>query len=135
MLIESIVLGLLASALGFVTGILLVLLLTKIAPDLISLGSGTDVGLSITPLVFVQVVLSGLIVTVVSAFIPAFRAARVRPIDALRESTVDRTSASRGRMVIGGVLSALGVVLTLFGALASQGLVLAAGPRSCSSAS
>ncbi len=127
-LVESLVLGLLASALGFAAGIVLVVLLTKIAPDLISLGSGADVGLSISPAVFVQVVLSGLIVTVVSAFIPAFRAARVRPIEALRESTIDRTSASRFRMIAGAVLCALGTVLTLVGAFGALGLVLAAGP-------
>lgn len=127
-LIESIVLGALASALGFVAGLLLVLLLTRIAPSLVTFGSGADVGLAVSPWGFVQVVVSGLIVTMISAFIPAFRAARARPIEALRESGVDRSSSSRVRFVIGAGLLAIGIGATLIGGFAGQGLLLVVGP-------
>lgn len=127
-LIESFVLGLIASVLGFLAGILLVVVLSKISPDLITFGSGADVGLTVTPTVFVQVVLSGLFFTVLSAFIPAFRAARVRPIEALRDATVDRTSSSKVRAIIGAVLCGLGIVATLVGSLTGTALVLGIGP-------
>ncbi|MFN8039615.1 MAG: ABC transporter permease [Acidimicrobiales bacterium] len=127
-IIESVVLGVLASALGFVAGLLLVVLLTKLAPSLITFGSGADVGLSVSPFGFVQVVISGLVVTVVSAFIPAFRAARARPIEALRDAGVDRSSSSKARFVIGAGLCAIGIGATLAGGLAGQGLLLVVGP-------
>ena len=47
--------------------------------------------------------------TLLASFFPALRASRIAPLAALRESAVDSTSASKGRLIGGTVITALGV--------------------------
>ena len=61
----------------------------------------------------------GVIVTVVSALLPARRASRVPPLAALREVAVDRTGRSRVRFVIGLAVLAGGLVAVVVGATGS----------------
>ena len=65
----------------------------------------------------------GMIVTVLSAWLPARRAGRVPPMAALRELSVDRTGSSRRRPVIGCLVTAIGVALLLAG-LGGSGIEL-----------
>ena len=68
-------------------------------------------------------ILTGLIVTVFSALVPAWRASRVPPLAAMRAVAVDTTGRSRVRFVIGLVALVLGtaaVVLGAFGGAISQ---------------
>ena len=59
---------------------------------------------------------TGVVVTVVAAYLPARKAAKVAPIEALREVAVERTATSKRR-------AALGTVMTLAGAyFIAQGL-------------
>jgi putative ABC transport system permease protein len=65
--------------------------------------------------------LVGLGVTVLSAWFPARRAARIAPLAALREVNVDRSAASRRRAVIGVLTVVAGGVLVAAG-LAAENL-------------
>ncbi|MFJ8822638.1 ABC transporter permease [Streptomyces sp. NPDC102467] len=67
----------------------------------------------------------GIVVCLGSALLPALRAGRTAPLAALRETAVDDSGASRRRALIGSVLGAAALALTLVGVLASPSIVLA----------
>jgi putative ABC transport system permease protein len=115
MVLETVVIGLLASVLGILAGLAL-------APGLRGLlaSFGIDVG-STAVIVAPRTVIVGLVVgltaTVVSGIVPARRATRVDPVEAMRESaTPGGGHLPRRRIVVAGVVEALGV-LVLLGAL------------------
>jgi putative ABC transport system permease protein len=57
----------------------------------------------------------GVVVTVVAAYLPARKAAKVAPIEALRDAAIDRSSTSKRRAVIGTVLAAAGAYFVASG--------------------
>jgi putative ABC transport system permease protein len=57
----------------------------------------------------------GLAVTVLSAWLPARRAAKIAPIAALRDVSVDRSGASVRRAILGTAITAAGVAALLVG--------------------
>jgi putative ABC transport system permease protein len=72
-------------------------------------------GTVILPRTFVVSIVVGSLVTVVSAIVPARRAARVAPVEALREAQ-DRPGRSlRFRLVSGAIVLALGLLPLLYG--------------------
>jgi putative ABC transport system permease protein len=122
-LVETLVVGLLASALGVLGGLLL-------APGLSALlkSSGIDLGTTgivVQPRTVIIGMLVGVIATVVSGFIPARRATRVQPVEAMRESeTPTGGHLRRRRVVIALLVEAVGVlvlVIGLFGGAGSAG--------------
>ncbi|AZM44716.1 ABC transporter substrate-binding protein [Streptomyces sp. WAC 06738] len=60
---------------------------------------------------------TGVVVCLASALAPAVRAGRTSPLAALRETAVDDAGSSRVRALVGGVLTAAGAVLTVYGAV------------------
>jgi putative ABC transport system permease protein len=70
---------------------------------------------------------TGIVVTVVACLLPAVRSAGVAPLAALREAAVDRSSASWGRAVVGGLLLTSGVVVALTATSSSSGAFTRAG--------
>ena len=127
-MIEAVVVGLAASAIGMLVGVGLFLGLVALVPVLKNLTGSGGVSVRIEPTTVIEVLLVGTLVTVISAVIPAFRAARTKPIAALRVAAVDRSGTSRVRGIIGLVLIGLGAVLLLVGMAAKQGLVIGLGP-------
>ncbi|MFM8870091.1 MAG: ABC transporter permease, partial [Actinomycetota bacterium] len=109
MLLESLAVGLVGSVLGLLGGIGLsaglTALLKAIGVDLPS--SGLVVGAN----TIVQTILIGLIVTVASALLPAFRAGRVPPLAAMRDTALDTAGKPRVRLVLGGTPLLAGVAL------------------------
>ncbi len=109
MLVESLAVGLVGSVLGLLGGIGLsaglTALLKAIGVDLPS--SGLVVGAN----TIVQTILIGLIVTVASALLPAFRAGRVPPLAAMRDTALDTAGKPRVRLVLGGTPLLAGVAL------------------------
>jgi putative ABC transport system permease protein len=106
--VESLLTGVFASAVGVVTGI-------GLAAGLDSVLSAFGVELPsahmvIEPRAIVVSMLTGVIVTVVAAWLPARRAARVAPIEALRDMALDTSARSRRRVVAGALTSATGGV-------------------------
>ncbi len=127
-MIESVVVGVVASALGMLVGIGLFLALVAVVPVLKNLTGSGGVGLRIQPTTVIEVLVVGTLVTVVSAIVPAIRAARTKPIAALRVAAIDRSGTSKVRGVVGLVIIGLGAVLLLVGMAAKQGLVIGLGP-------
>ena len=112
-LIEAVVVGLVSSLIGIVLGIGIAILLKGLLNAIgVEIPSSGTVILGRTIIVSVIV---GTVVTVVAALVPARRAARVAPIEALREAQ-DRPGRSlRFRLIAGLVVLALGVIPLLYG--------------------
>ena len=122
-LTEALVVGVLASAAGLVAGI-------GVASGLRVLMSVFGFEMPNGPMVISSqaMILSfavGVGITVLSAWLPARRAARIAPIAALREVNVDRSASSTKRAVVGTVITGGGIaalVAGLQGELALVGL-------------
>ena len=110
---ESLIVGSVASLLGIPVGLVLALLLQGLI-GLIG-GSLPSSGLVITPGVVIGAMLIGIIVTVVSSLVPAWRSSRIPPMAAMREVAVDRSGTSRLRLAAGSILMAAGIALLIYG--------------------
>ena len=109
LLIESLVVGLFGSLLGFVGGIGISKLLSVALPALgFDLPSG---GLVITASILINTVVVGLIVTVLSAVLPARRAGKVPPLAAMRATAIETAGPGRVRAFWGLGAIALGVAI------------------------
>lgn len=119
-IIEAALIGLLGSVLGALAGVgvarLLVALITSQG------GSFPDVPLVLSVRTWTVAVVVGMGVTLLSSLAPSWRAGRVSPMAAIRESSSIRTSRPTRRLILGAVLVALGMALmaiALFGSPAS----------------
>ena len=127
-LLESIVTGLLGSALGLLAGIALAIGLKSLLA-----GFGAELpptGLKIEPRTIVVSLLVGTLVTAVASSFPARRASRVAPVEALREGAVAPSSSLRRRAIVGSLLLALGIgalVTGLFGGVANAAVIVGTG--------
>jgi putative ABC transport system permease protein len=106
LLVEALVVGLLGSILGFFAGI-------GLSRGLSALLSAVGVeipstGLSIESRTVLITVVTGVIVTVLSATIPAWRAGRVPPLAALRDTAIETVGSNRKRFTIGLFVLGLG---------------------------
>ena len=112
-LVEAVVIGIVASLIGVLVGIGIAILL-KSALN----ATGFEIpssGTAILPRTFIVSIVVGTLVTVVAAVVPARRAARVAPIEALREAQDQPGRSLRFRIVSGIVVLALGVIPLLYG--------------------
>ena len=105
-MLEAGVIGILAAVLGLVGGIALAIAVTAGLS-----ASGADLptsGLVISPQTVVIAFVIGLGVTLLASLLPAVQATRVPPLAALREVSVDRSGASKPRIVVGVLVLAFG---------------------------
>ncbi len=113
-LVEAIVVGLIASVVGIAVGVLIAIGLK----GLLAL-FGIDIpstGLQLLPRTIIVSLLVGTIVTLVASIIPARKAARVAPIEAMRDGSGVVSGASlRRRIVVGVGVTALGVIPLMYG--------------------
>ena len=112
-LIEAILVGLLGSTLGFLAG----LGLASILGALMQLPPGS---LAVLPTSVTTAIVTGLVVTVFSAVLPAWRASRVPPLAAMREVAVDTTGRSPVRFGLGVAALVLGTVALIAGAFGTE---------------
>ncbi len=119
---ESLIVGVVASAIGVLAGIGLAIGLKALTGALgIDLpGSGTVVP---SKAIIVGMTV-GVVITLLSALIPARTGARVPPIAAMREVAVERAVSRSRRLLIGGGIGALGLALLLFVAFGSGSMIL-----------
>jgi putative ABC transport system permease protein len=119
-LAETVAIGLVASVIGILCGLLL-------APGLRALlaAFGIDLGdtsLQLEPRTIIVGLAVGIVATVASGFVPARRATRVQPVEAMRESvTPGPARLRRRRVIIALVVEAIGVATLLYGLLGDPG--------------
>ena len=110
---EGLVIGLVGSALGVVAGFGLAFLLILLLDALGFALPGS--GITISPAVVVQGLVLGTVITFLSVMVPARRAAKTEPIEALRQSAVESPSLTKRRVITSLVLIGFGVAGMLFG--------------------
>ncbi len=124
MLVEALFVGLVGSLIGLVGGIALATglqgLLKAIGIDIPS------TGIALLPRTIVLTLVVGLLVTVLSALVPARKAGRIPPVAAMRDSAIESTAFSHKRLLVGLGLVVLAVALTIIG-LAAEPIALALG--------
>jgi putative ABC transport system permease protein len=120
-LFEAVLVGITASTVGFVAGIALAGGLKAL---LAGLGIDIPAGALVIPAsAVIWSYAMGMVVTIVAAMSPAFKASRIPPIAAMRDVSVDRSSTSRVRILSGLLVTALGALLLALGLFGDSGLL------------
>jgi putative ABC transport system permease protein len=116
--LEALVVAIIASAVGIAAGVLLAIGLNEVSD---ALGFGVPDGpLTLLPRTIVVGMLTGVIVTVVAAVLPARHASRIPPVAAMSEQlSPPRRKDLRNRAIAGLVVSGLGLAALAVGLLAS----------------
>ena len=116
-LLEAFVVGAIAAVLGMLVGVGLAVGLQALLA-----GFGFDLpssGLTIKPGTVVWSLVLGIVVSVFAAWFPARRGSKVPPIAAMRDVAFEQPGRPRLRMVLGGLMLALGL-LSLFSGLSGD---------------
>ncbi|MEV0718836.1 FtsX-like permease family protein [Asanoa sp. NPDC050611] len=108
---EALVVGVVSAAAGAVLGVLA----APVLGDLLVRAELEPAGFAPSPslLAVGPAVLTGIVVAVAGAWVAARRAARVRPLEALREAAVDRHAMTLPRWVFGGLSGVVGLALAV----------------------
>ncbi len=114
-LLEALGVGLVGSTLGLAVGYLLAIGL-KYLFALFGLDLG-DADFPVAPTTVAASYVVGIVVTVVAAYLPARRASRIAPIQALRDDVAMPESSLRTRLILGVGLVVLGAVAMAVGLL------------------
>lgn len=115
--VESVTVGLLASVFGIAVGVVLAIgLIQMMGSGSSSILAGTS--LQVTARTGVVALVTGLLVTVAAALTPAIRATDVAPVVAITGRVERRTGATRRRVVVGSIVTVLGVGSLLAGLFA-----------------
>jgi putative ABC transport system permease protein len=133
-LVEALLIGVLSSVAGLLAGIGIGAGLQSLMGALSSGGTTPSGPLIVAPLTVLVALVTGVLVTVVSALLPARRAARIAPVAAM--SSGDLPSTQKGLLVrntVGAVIAGAGLGLILWGYSAgSDGKWIVAGGAAAS---
>ena len=113
-LFEAFVVGVLGGALGLAIGIALAAGLKAITSATSGLPDGE---LAVGPDAILAGVLVGVVVTMISAWVPAARAARVPPVEAMRASAAEGSASLRNRTILGAVIGVASIAAIVVGAM------------------
>jgi putative ABC transport system permease protein len=121
--VEALLVGVVASAVGVVGGLGIAGLLKGMFDAFgFALPAG---GLVFNASVAVIGMIVGVVVTLVAGVAPAIKASRVAPLAAIRDVSVERTTASARRAITGIVLTGIGVAVVISAVLSGGDSVLA----------
>ena len=117
--LETALVGVVASAVGVVAGIGIAIGLKAMFDAFgFALPAG---GLTLTASSMVIAPLVGLVITLLAGIGPAVRGSRVPPLAAMRDVAVDRTDASRARLVGGAIATVVGIGVVVAAAVSGTG--------------
>jgi putative ABC transport system permease protein len=117
--VEALAIGILGSIVGFLLGL-------GVASVLVNLFDLPG-SLVVRPSAAIIALIVGVVVTLVSALVPARRASRVPPVAAMRDLAIETSRQSRLRMIFGLVATVAGVVLVVTGANTHSAAVVGIG--------
>jgi putative ABC transport system permease protein len=123
--LEALVIGVIASAIGFAAGLGLAAGLKALMGGA-GLALPTD-GLVVTTATIVIAGLVGVLTTLLASVTPAIKASRVAPLAAMRDVAVDRSGTSKVRAVAGVVIAAAGAAVVVTANSSTHGAVARAG--------
>ncbi|HSU02016.1 MAG TPA: FtsX-like permease family protein, partial [Nocardioides sp.] len=118
-LVEAFLMAVVGSTLGLLLGLGLSRLLAGLFRTF-GLDIAGDV-LTLTPFTVVAGYVVGIVVTMVAAFVPARRAAKVPPVAAMRDDLVVQEKGMGRRLVLGTVAMVVGVALVVAGLVGAPG--------------
>ncbi len=123
--VEALLVGVIASLVGLAGGIGIAGLLKGLFDAAgFALPAG---GIVISGGTIVTGLLVGVLVTLVAGVFPAVKASRVAPLAAIREVAVERTAPSLARIVVGVVMTVVGVATTLVAAFGDEDMLAVVG--------
>lgn len=108
-ILEAVIVGFIASIIGAILGIGLAIGLNALLQQVGF--SGPDTPIVVPASALISSILVGTIVTLISAIFPARRAASIPPVAAMRDVAIDKSGASRRRIIIGILMLIAGAVL------------------------
>jgi putative ABC transport system permease protein len=111
--VEALVVGALASAIGVAAGVGLAAGLSAFTESAGFAVAGTALVIESSALLTSAIV--GVVVTLIASAVPALKASRVAPLAALRDTAVDRSGASWARGLLGLLVAGVGIAATIGG--------------------
>ncbi len=115
---EALLVGVVASAIGVLGGLVIATGIKTLLTVVGGLGGLPSSGLKLRPRTIAVGMFVGTTVTLLSAIFPAIKSGRIKPLAALRESSIDKSGSSRPRLIMGSLVviaSAIALVIGLRG--------------------